>query len=119
MTDSVSSIRNLGPSTEAAFARIGVTTAAQLHAMGPDPAYRALLQNGEKPHFIGYYVLVMALQGRPWNDCKGEEKRQLRVRFDSLVAETNARGRSEFEAALNILGVIPAKSALPPSPQKR
>jgi hypothetical protein len=49
-----------------------------------------MLRTGLRPHFIGYYVLVMSLQGRPWNDCKGAEKDTLRVRFDALVAE--ARG---------------------------
>jgi len=40
--------------------------------MGPDAAYLRLIEAGTQPHFIGYYVLVMGLQGRPWNDCQGE-----------------------------------------------
>ena len=86
--------------------------------MGADLAYRHLLQAGERPHFIGYYVLVMALQGRPWNDCKGDEKTALRVRFDALVAQTNAKGRSEFEAALNRLGVIERPQPTSSRPEK-
>src|SRR5690349_15949976 len=111
MPKPVSSLRNLGPATDAAFARIGITSAEELAEIGADAAYRRLLDNGERPHFIGYYVLHMALRGGPWNDCKGDEKQALRRTFDTLVAETNARGRGEFEAALNLLGVIPAKSA--------
>lgn len=102
----ISSIRNLGPATEAAFAKAGITTDEELQELGAHEAYRRWLQAGLPPHFIGYYVLVMALQGRPWNDCKGEEKKALRARFDALVAETNAKGRSQLEAALDFFGVI-------------
>ena len=83
MTTPVSSIRNLGPAYEVACARAGIHSAEALHALGADAAYGKLLKSGSKPHFIGYYVLVMALQGRPWNDCKGEEKKALRKRFDA------------------------------------
>ncbi|MBS0124234.1 TfoX/Sxy family protein [Thetidibacter halocola] len=86
MTTPVSSIRNLGPATEAAMARAGIRSAEDLRALGADRAYARLLAAGEKPHFIGYYVLVMALQGRPWNDCKGAEKAALRERFDAIKA---------------------------------
>ncbi|MEO1960018.1 MAG: competence protein TfoX, partial [Paracoccus sp. (in: a-proteobacteria)] len=55
--------------------------------------------------FIGYYVLHMALQGRPWNDCRGEEKVALRRRFDSLVAEMKGVSRSEIDAALDQIGL--------------
>ena len=118
MSNPISSIRNLGPATETYFAKAGITTAEQLYAMGADTAYRRWLDAGLPPHFIGYYVLVMALQGRPWNDCKGEEKKALRVKFDSLVKETNAKGRSEFEAALNLLGVIEKPQPTSSRPEK-
>ncbi|MES2664803.1 MAG: TfoX/Sxy family protein [Pseudomonadota bacterium] len=106
MSDPVSSIRNIGPATEAAFARAGIHTATELRNLGPDEAYRRLLATGTPPHFIGYYVLVMALQGRPWNDCQGDEKKALRVRFDGLRAGMTAAPLSDLEKALNILGVI-------------
>jgi DNA transformation protein and related proteins len=107
--DPVSSLPNLGPASEAAFAKAGIHTAAALRALGPDAAYRRLLDSGTQPHFIGYYVLVLALQGRPWNDCKGDEKKALRLRFDAIKADyagSNAKGRSDLEAALDIFGVI-------------
>ncbi len=106
----VSSLRNLGPATEAAFARAGIHTAGQLRSLGADAAYLKLLEAGSQPHFIGYYVLEMALQDRPWNDCKGAEKLDLRRRFDALKARGHDKGRSELEAALNLLGVIAPKS---------
>ena len=105
----ISTIRNLGPATEAQFAKAGITSAEDLREMGADAAYRAWLMAGLPAHFIGYYVLVMALQDRPWNDCKGEEKKTLRVRFDALKAQCNSTERSELEAALNYFGVIAPK----------
>ena len=106
MTDPVSSIRNLGPAMEAAFARAGIHSANELRALGADAAYARLLATGHRPHFIGYYVLVMGLQGRPWNDCKGAEKAALRKRFDALKTSGYDKGRSELEAALDAIGVV-------------
>ncbi len=103
----VSSIPNLGPASEAAFARAGIFSAEELREMGADAAYLRLLQTGSQPHFIGYYVLVMGLQGRPWNDCRGEEKKALRLRFDALKAQAAPQRRNTgIEAALDAIGVI-------------
>lgn len=104
--DPVSTIPNLGPASEAAFARAGIHSAEELRALGADEAYLRLLKSGSSPHFIGYYVIVMGLQGRPWNDCKGAEKAALRKRFDALKAQVPHKGRSEIEAALDQLGVV-------------
>jgi DNA transformation protein and related proteins len=109
MPSPVSSIPNLGPASEAAFARAGITSAEDLRDLGADEAYARLLTAGTRPHFIGYYVLVMGLQGRPWNDCKGEEKKALRRRFDAICAGFNrsdAKLRADMEAQLSILGVV-------------
>ena len=106
MSDPVSAIRNLGPATDKLYARAGIQTAEQLRELGPDAAYKLILQSGARPHFIGYYALVMGLQGRPWNDCKGAEKQALRKRFDQIKASGHDKGRSELEAALNRIGVI-------------
>lgn len=51
----------------------------------------------------------MGLQGRPWNDCKGDEKKALRQRFDAICGSLNGtveKGRSDLEAALQFFGVI-------------
>lgn len=103
----VSTIRNLGPAVEAACHRAGIHSAEELRALGADTAYARLLAAGSKPHFIGYYVLVMALQGRPWNDCKGAEKAALRARFDALKSQTAADPLTGIEAELNRIGVVP------------
>jgi DNA transformation protein and related proteins len=106
MPTPISTIPNLGPASEAAFARAGIHSAEEVRALGADEAYRRLLQSGSAPHFIGYYVLVMGLQGRPWNDCQGEEKKALRVRFDAIKAGSTKKGRSELDAALDLFGVV-------------
>ena len=114
----ISTIRNLGPATEAAFAKAGITTAEELQALGAHEAHRRWLQAGLAPHFIGYYVLVMALQGRPWNDCKGAEKKALRQKFDALKAEVEIAAFAAppgsktlprpLDQALRQIGVLPA-----------
>lgn len=106
MASPVSSIPNLGPATEAAFAGAGITTAEEIREMGADAAYACLLKAGTRPHFIGYYVIVMGLQGRPWNDCRGAEKAALRKRFDALCASAPPARPTALDAALDALGVV-------------
>ncbi|WP_380051852.1 TfoX/Sxy family protein [Falsihalocynthiibacter sp. SS001] len=101
----VSSIRNIGPASVAPFARAGIHSADELREMGPDAAYRKLLAAGSRPHFIGYYALVMGLQGRPWNDCKGPEKEALRLRFDKIKSETSVAPLAGIEKILDEIGV--------------
>ncbi|MBE1293189.1 MAG: competence protein TfoX [Rhodobacteraceae bacterium] len=109
MSEPVSSIRNLGPAYEEACARAGIHTAEEVRTLGADETYARLLKTGTKPHFIGYYVLVMGLQGRPWNDCKGKEKDALRKRFDALKAKSHDENLSRFERLMNEIGVRPSQ----------
>lgn len=102
----ISSIKNLGPAMEAAFNAAGIMTAEDLRDIGADAAYARLLENGTRPHFIGYYVLHMALQGRPWNDCKGAEKDALRVKFDALKVKHAAPAQSELDAFMDRIGLV-------------
>jgi hypothetical protein len=103
--DPLTAIRNIGPALAAELQRAGIKTASQLRDIGADAAYRRLLATGTRPHFIGYYVLHMALQGRPWNDCKGAEKDALRVQFDTIKAEVASRpDDSALERILNQIG---------------
>ena len=102
----ISTIKNLGPAMEAEFNAAGIETAEQLREMGADAAYKQLLQHGTRPHFIGYYVLHMALQGRPWNDCKGAEKAAFRTTFDAMKAAHFNKDRSELETFMDQIGLI-------------
>ncbi|MDF1855624.1 TfoX/Sxy family DNA transformation protein [Pseudooceanicola sp.] len=107
MDDPVSTIPNLGPAAVRDFARAGITSAAQLREIGADQGYLAYLHAGGSAHFIGYYALVMGLQGRPWNDCTAEEKAALRLRFDGLKAQAkqSATAPIGIERELDALGV--------------
>lgn len=102
----LTSIKNIGPAFAASLNAVGITTAEDLRALGADAAYVKMLEGGSKPHFIGYYVLHMALQGRPWNDCKGDEKKALRKKFDQIKAGSFDKARSELEQFLNKIGVV-------------
>ena len=115
MSAKPSSIRNLGPASDAFFARAGITTADALRALGADEAYFQALKAGGKPHFIGYYVLVMGLQDRPWNDCKGEEKDRLKARFTAIKARLTTEGKSMtgLERILDEIGVIEIEGGKP------
>lgn len=106
MSSPVSTIPNLGPASEAAFARAGIHSAEDLRALGVDEAYRRLIAAGTAPHFIGFYAMVMGLQGRPWNDCRGEEKKTLRLRFDAIVGSVKKRPDTALMQALDALGVV-------------
>jgi hypothetical protein len=105
MSEPVTSLRNIGPAMAEAFARAGIHSADELRRLGADAAYAALLRNGTRPHFIGYYVLVMALQGRPWSDCKGAEKDALRKRFDALKRAAAPDPENALERILDEIGV--------------
>jgi len=90
----------------------GRDSAGDRRERGADAAYRGLVEAGTRPHFIPYDVLHMALQGRPWNDCKGAEKAALRKKFDALKAQSHDPARSELEAFLDRIGVVdPGKHA--------
>ncbi|KJZ20248.1 TfoX/Sxy family protein [Loktanella sp. S4079] len=102
----LTTIKNIGPAFEKSLMAAGIKTAEELRALGADAAYQRLLENGARPHFIGYYVLHMALQGRPWNDCKGAEKSALRKQFDRLKSQSFDPQRSDLERILDQIGVI-------------
>ena len=120
MATPLTSINGIGPATAEGFARAGIPNAETLRAMGAHDAYAAWIAAGNPPHFIGYYALHMALQGRPWNDCRGAEKDRLRKAFDALKAEigtgngattgaaapANDKGRTPLDTALDKIGLI-------------
>lgn len=107
MNAPVSSIRNLGPAVEQACKRAGIESAQHLRELGGDAAYEAMLRSGTQAHFIGYYAMVMGLQGRPWNDCRGAEKDALRARFDAIKARVSTdAGLAGIDKALAEIGVI-------------
>ena len=104
MESDLKTIKGIGDAVAAQLIAVGITTSAQLHALGAHEAYARMMQNGIRPHFIGYYALEMALQGRSWNDCTGVEKDRLRVRFDAL--KESSSGDSALIRELRNIGVM-------------
>ncbi|WP_368188514.1 TfoX/Sxy family DNA transformation protein [Aestuariibius sp. HNIBRBA575] len=102
----VTSIMNLGPATEKLFAKHGFHTAQDIIDIGADQAYAQMTRSGLKPNFIGYYGLVLGLQGRPWTDCFPAEKAELRRKFDLLKAQNHDADRDELETILSDIGVV-------------
>ena len=109
----VSSIRNLGPVSARQFAKAGITSAEEVRSLGAYGAYQRLLAAGVRPHFIGYYALVLGLQGRHWTDCLPEEKVVLRKRFDAIAnfrdspeSESRTLASAWLRTALDELGAV-------------
>ena len=108
MIEKPSTIRNLGPASDVFYGRAGIKTAQRLRELGADEAYYQALVAGGSAHFIGYYAMVMGLQGRPWNDCKGMEKDTLKERFNEIKSclKTTPTSASTIDKELAKLGVI-------------
>ncbi|MBP7001378.1 TfoX/Sxy family DNA transformation protein [Amaricoccus sp.] len=104
-----SALRNLGPASDAAFAKAGIRTAEELVALGADEAYaRILAATGARPHFAFFWAIAFAIQDRPWATLGAEEKALLRARFDAVKARIvapEAGTRARLEAELDRLGV--------------
>ena len=111
MSEKPSTIRNLGPASDTFFQRAGIHTAEELRELGADEAYLRALKAGGQAHFIGFYALVMGLQGRPWNDCKGKEKDGLKERFEAIKAAAKGAAPTDagIEVILDQIGVGPRK----------
>lgn len=106
MASDLTTLPNIGTAMADTFATAGIHSVETLRALGTDEAYAKILATGARPHFIAFYVIEMALQGRPWNSCKGAEKAALRKRFDAIKASNHDSGRAAFEAMMNTLGVV-------------
>jgi len=108
VSDPVSSIRNLGPAADSGYGRAGINSADEMRDLGADEAYGRYLAAGGQAHFIGFYALVMGLQGRPWNDCRGAEKADLRKRFDAIRAAVKSTRPSDSKIDLELarIGVV-------------
>ena len=90
----------------AEFRNAGIHSAEDLRQRDPDDAYQLVINAGSRPLFIAYYALIMGLQGRPWNDCQGQEKQDLRQRFDAIVARSRPEtSRNGLARALDEVGI--------------
>ena len=102
---SLTTLRNIGPVVAAQLVRAGIPDAPTLRALGVDAAYARLLASGVRPHFVAYLALAMALEGRAWTECRGEEKASLRAAFDAVLERRTQRAAS-IDAALREIGLL-------------
>lgn len=71
----ISDLKNLGPSSEKAFANAGVKTAQQFIKLGWKKTYEKLvISNHKNLHTIFAYALIGALTNTEWNRITPEEK---------------------------------------------
>lgn len=71
----ISQLRGLGPKSEEALNAIGITTKAELAAVGAVPAYLRLIDAGHiKPNLNYLYALVSGLEDHAWLDVAREDK---------------------------------------------
>jgi len=89
----------------------GIHLADELRPLERDLAYVQLIASSAQPHFFGYYAIVMGLQDRPWNDCRGVEKIALcaLLNYISIVFQTTVitkKGHTLMDATLTEISVI-------------
>jgi len=73
----VSDLKNLGPSSEASFAKAGIKSAAQLRKIGWQKAMQLLIKvNPKNNHSIFAYAIIGALENVEWNRISDDQKKQ-------------------------------------------
>ncbi len=79
MSDAPDSLLNLGPKSNGLLRDIGVTTVAQLEALGAVPAYCLLKSQGHAVSLNLLWALHGALTGQRWDRLSAETKTQLKA----------------------------------------
>ncbi|MEM1118099.1 MAG: TfoX/Sxy family protein, partial [Bacteroidota bacterium] len=73
-----SSLKNLGPTTDAYLAEVGIETAEEVRRLGAPMVYRILKhRHGAEVNRIWLYALEGALTDRHWNSFSPSEKAAL------------------------------------------
>ena len=73
------SLKNIGPKTARALARVGIADAAALRRIGPVEAWRRLKAAAPKEtSLLGLYAIYGALVDAHWSDLPEELKASLR-----------------------------------------
>lgn len=79
----ISQLRGLGPKSEETLSAIGITTRAELAAVGAVPAYLRLIEAGKiKPNLNYLYALVGGLEDRTWLEVAREDKARLLMELE-------------------------------------
>lgn len=92
MQDSLSSLPNLGPKSQAMLAAVGITSLAQLRRLGAVAAYSRVRRSSAKASLNLLWALEGALTGLPWQQVAREHRTSL-----LLALETHERGGAAFD----------------------
>jgi len=82
-------MRNLGPTTLAWLADLGLTTEAAIIAEDPIEIARALRRAGHPASLNLVYALAGARLGRPWNALPPDLREDLRQRWQRSASPKN------------------------------
>lgn len=92
---SPSSLKNLGPSTEAMLAAIGVETAEQVRDLGAPYLYRLLRHRfGSRANRVLLWALAGAIEDRHWASFSPAEKAALDAAASGTLEVRGTHGRA-------------------------
>lgn len=80
---SISGLRGLGPASQRMLARAGITTVAQLHALGSVRAYVRTRAANPGASLNLLWALEGALTGLPWQEVAREHRTSLLLALDA------------------------------------
>ena len=78
------SLRGLGPSSERALERIGITTTQELMALGAIETFRRLRADNQSVSVNFLYALVGAIEDTDWREIARERRYELLSECEAL-----------------------------------
>jgi len=80
----VTSLRGLGPKSRDMLARVGITTAAELHSSDPFLLYAHIKTVEPSASLNLLHALIGAIENRDWRDVARDDKTRILIRLDDL-----------------------------------
>jgi len=87
MNAEIAALPNLGPKSQAMLASVGITTLAELRALGAIPAYVRVKASGDNASLNLLWALEGALTGRHWRDVARTDRSSLLLALDTYQHE--------------------------------
>jgi DNA transformation protein len=75
-------LKNLGPKSEAALARVGIVTPEEFCAVDPFDVYVRLKVQVPGTSLVVLYALIGAIEGQHWLEVKRQRRSEILVRLD-------------------------------------
>lgn len=83
----IADLPNLGPKSAAMLQAAGITSAAQLRALGAARAYVKVRRSGARPSLNLLWALEGALTGRAWQEVAKRERLGLLLQVEDLMRD--------------------------------